>query len=340
MLRGSAAALALVAAAAVPAWLLSGLGAGEPLPARFGAADCRRVALIDARTGWRIGGGEDLALTPDGMTLIVSAHDRLDPARPDGGLYAVPVARLASAQTIEAQPLLDPAARPMRFRPHGIGLSADGRRLALVNRISRDEAVVEIGPLDGAAWHSEAVVRHPRLCRANDLAFEGDGDALFVTIDRADCHNSVRDLAPGARTGSLMRIAGGEARIVREGLRFPNGIAAGTIAETRGRRLLRPDGRTVPLPGAPDNLSVDGDSLIAAVHPSLLSLWFYIQGWSDRAASRILRIGPDGAIEVLLDDPPGAQFSAATVGVMAGGRLIAGSARDAGLLVCGPVDVA
>jgi len=36
-----------------------------------------------------------------------------------------------------------------------------------------------------------------------------------------------------------------------------------------------------------------------------------------------------------MDDPGGALFSAATVAVMAGGRLVAGSVRDAGLMICG-----
>jgi sugar lactone lactonase YvrE len=337
MLGRSAAALALVAAAAVPAWLISG---EAPLPARFAAEDCRRVGLVDAQSGRPIGGGEDLALTPDGAALIVSAHDRRDPARPNGGLYAVPVAELAAepaSATVAATPLLDPAARATPFRPHGISLSRDGRRLAVVNRIRRDDAVVEIGTLDAGGWHGQSVVRDARFCRANDLDFEdgGEGDALLVTIDRADCHNSLLDLAPGARTGSLVRIAGGRVTTVRDGLRFPNGIAAGTVAETRGRRLVRPDGRRLELPGAPDNLSTDGDGLIVAVHPNLLALWLYIRGWTDRAPSRLLRVGPDDTVEVLLDDPAGALYSGATVGVMAGGRLIAGSARDAGLLVCG-----
>lgn len=332
MRRSSAAALALVATASVLLWLLAD---AKPLTARFGPADCRRIALIDAHNGWRIGGGEDLALTSDGATLIVSAHDRLDAARPDGGLYAVPVHELISAETVIAAPLVDPGARSTPFRPHGIGLSPDGERLALVNRVAHDEAVVEIGRLNGSSWRSETVVRDPRLCRANDLVFDSDGDALLVSVDRADCGTSLRDLVPGAHTGSLVRVERGRLRSVRDGLSFPNGIAAGTIAETRGRRLLRPDGRTVSLPGAPDNLSVDGDALIAAVHPDLLSLWFYIRGWADHAASRVLRVGADDVVEMLFDDPSGAQFSAATVGVMAGGRLIAGSARDAGILVCG-----
>jgi arylesterase / paraoxonase len=335
----AAATLVIVAAVEATAWLLAGT---DVLPARFGPEDCRRVALVGPGTGWRIAGGEDLALTPDGETLIVSAHDRRDPGQPDGGLYAVPVRDLAAAgpaAAVVARPLVDPAAREMPFRPHGIALSPDGRRLALVNRVAPREAVVEIGRLDASGWRSEAVVRDPALCRANDLAFEAGGeavgDAILVTIDRADCANSFRDLVPWSRTGSVVRIDGQALATVRSGLAFPNGIAAGTVAETRAGLLLRPDGREVPLPGAPDNLSADGDALVVAVQADLLRLWLHGRGWVGRSPSRVDRVAADDAVETLFDDPTGALFSGATVGLMTGGGLIAGAARDAGLLVCG-----
>jgi hypothetical protein len=333
----AAAALVIVAGVEITSWLLSGTDA---LPARFGPEDCRRVALIDARTGWRISGGEDLALTRGGDEVIVSAHDRHDPARPDGGLYAVPIRDLAAAgpaEAVAARPLVDLAARDAPFRPHGIALSPDGERLALVNRVASREAVVEIGRLNGSGWRPEVVVRDPALCRANDLAFEDEagGDAIAVTIDRADCANSVRDLVPGTRTGSVARIEDGALRTVRTGLGFPNGIAAGGVAETRRDRLLRPDGTAVPLSGSPDNLTADGDALVVAVHTDLMRLWFHARGWVGSAPSRIVRVAADDTVETLFDDPSGALFSGATVGLLAGGGLIAGAARDAGLLVCG-----
>lgn len=304
------------------------------LHARFDTQDCRRVALADSRTGGRIAGAEDIARSPDGAMLIVSAHDRLDPARPDGGLYAVRVDDLVSGTVAVVRPLVDIASRATPFRPHGIALSPDGRRLAVVNRIAERDAVIEIGRLTAWAWRPDTVVRDPRLCRANDLAFDSGG-GLTVAIDRADCAASVRDMLSATPTGSLGRIEGGRFRTVATGLHFPNGIALETVAETRAQRLLRPDGRWVALPGGPDNLAADGDALIVAAHPGLLRLWAYLNGWSDRAPSRILRVTADDRIELLFDDPAGALFSGATAGIMAGGLLVAGSARDSGLLVCG-----
>ena len=44
--------------------------------ARYGADDCRRVALVDAATGAAVRGAEDLALDLEGGRLFVSAYDR------------------------------------------------------------------------------------------------------------------------------------------------------------------------------------------------------------------------------------------------------------------------
>lgn len=348
VVAGAVMAVAVVVAAEVPDWLVA---PAERLHARFGAADCDRVELVDPRTGWLVSGAEDLVLAPDG-TLLVSAHDRADPASPDGGLYAVDPGALSPGATVEARPLLGPReATP--FRPHGLALSPDGRRLALVNRIGEHEAVVMIGALDPDGWSPERQLRDPRLCRANDLDFvpRGEpgadagadpgsdprarsGDTLDITLDRADCTTSVRDLWGG--TGGVLRAGAGPPELVRTGLAFPNGILAGHVAETRGHRLLRPDGPALGLPGAPDNMALAPEGLVVAVHPSLRRVWLYLQGWSAHAPTRILVVDPAGGIEILYDDPEGDRFSAATAAVLAGGRLIAGSVRDAGLLVCGP----
>ena len=146
------------------------------------------------------------------------------------------------------------------FRPHGLALSPDGRRLALVNRIGPDEAVVEIGRLGPDGWTPDRQLRDPRLCRANDLDFAqpggragagraagpsvgpsaATGDTLEITLDRADCKTSLRDLWGG--TGSVLRARGSRLDPVRAGLAFSNGILAGHVAETRANRL-RPPGR-------------------------------------------------------------------------------------------------
>ena len=305
----------------------------QPLAARFAAADCRRVALVDAATGRALRGAEDVVLAPDGDTLVLAAHDRLDPSGPDGALYAVSLWSLGAGATAPARPLLGrpPGAGP--FRPHGIELSPDGTRLAVVNRPTAGEGAIEVGTLGPDGWRPDRVIRDGRLCRANDLAFDppSGAETLRVTLDRADCATSLRDLIGGS--GGIARIEGDRLLVERTGLDFPNGITADWVAETRARRLLGPF--EIPLPGGPDNLVPAGDRLVTALHGNLVRTGLYLAGWLPRLSSRIVAVDTaTGAVEVLFDDPSGALFSGATVGVLAGERLVAGSVRDFGLLFC------
>jgi len=318
----------------------------DRLPARFGAGDCRRVELIDPRTGRAIVGAEDLALAPDGDMLIVSAHDRRDDAMPNGGLYSLGFWEIGGRSRVEVRALDGPRATGAVFRPHGIALSPDGARLAVINRISEDAAVVETGPLDGSGWHPERVFRAERLCRANDMAWSGNG-TLGVTLDRADCQTSISDLLPWSMTGAVGTLGGGTLgggtlgdsglRIDRRDLGFANGLdSGGAVAETRRHRLSWPDGRRLDLPGGPDNLTrTPKGALIVAVHPNLFRLFAAQRGWIAASPSRILRVDPAGkGWEVLFDDPEGRMFSGATVAVVAGGALVIGSATDRGILLC------
>lgn len=332
MIRFAAGALlpALLIAVAI-AWALV---TPARVPARFAPADCRQVGLVDDATGREIVGAEDIVLGPDGDTLILSALDRRDRARPDGGLYAVGLTELgAGPRNVPARPLV--AGHDGPFRPHGIALSPDGGRLAVVNHVSRTIGAIEVGTLDPEGWRPGRRIADPRLCRANDVAFgtaEDGTEVLRVTIDRAHCTVSARDLAGG--TGSLAAIRDGDLEILRSGLDFPNGLAAGWVAETRGERLSRP-GRAIAVPGGPDNLGVSGDRLIAALLPNLMRTWLDLDGGLVRSGSRIVAIDPaTGAIETLYDDPRGEQYSGATVGVLAGDRLVAGSATARGVLYC------
>ena len=331
MIRGVLAFLVPALAVALTAtWVMR---APAPLPARFALEDCRRVDLLDDESGRRIAGVEDLVLAQGGATLILSAQDRLDTTRPEGGLYAVGLFGLGAGQGVRAQPLAAP--REGNFRPHGIAISPDGRRLAVVNHLSDVIGVVEIGPLGPDGWRADRRISDPRLCRANDLDFApaGDGvETLRVTIDRADCGTSIRDLA--GDTGSVALIRGETMSIERTGLDFPNGILGGWVAETRGERLSGADG-IIPLPGGPDNLKPSDGRIITALHPNLVRTGLYIHGWIPRVSSRIVSIDPGtGAVEILFDDPEGEVFSGATVGVLTGDRLIAGSVQDEGLLYC------
>jgi hypothetical protein len=329
----------VVAAALVPVLAVSLAGAWTlsppvALPARFALGDCRQVHLVNAETGRRIAGAEDVVLAPDGATLILSAQDRLDTSPHEGGLYAVSLFALGGDGDVAAEPLLPPREWPEPFRPHGIAISADGQRLAVINHVSEGKGVIEVGTLGPDGWRPERRIADPRFCRANDLDFGADGGAevLRVTLDRADCDTSLRDLAGGS--GSVALIRGEALTIERTGLDFPNGIEGGWVAETRASRLSGPNG-TISLPGGPDNLGLSEGRIVAALHTRLIRTGLYIHGWLPSAGSRIVAADPEtGAVEVLFDDPEGAVFSGATVGVVAGDRLIAGSVRDSGLLYC------
>jgi hypothetical protein len=333
VIRAVAAALVPVLAVSLAGtWTLSPPAA---LPARFALGDCRHVHLVDAETGRRIDGAEDVVLAPDGATLILSAQDRLDTSGSEGGLYAVSLFALGGGGDVAAEPLFAPRGWPEPFRPHGIAISPDGQRLAVINHVADDGGVVEVGTLGPDGWRPDRRIADPRLCRANDLDFDGavqGAELLRVTLDRADCDTSLRDLAGGS--GSVAMIRGEALAIERTGLDFPNGIEAGWVAETRAARLSGPEG-TIPLPGGPDNLGLSEGRIVAALHTRLIRTGLYIRGWLPSSGSRIVAADPEtGTVEVLFDDPEGTVFSGATVGVLAGDRLVAGSVRDSGLLYC------
>lgn len=331
-------------------WLLQPVDPIDPDDVRYTARDCRTVSLFDSETGREIVGIEDIiaeradveeTADTDGLPdrLILSAHDRSDETLPSGGLYVVSVWALDSPTAIEVENIVNLAAREEHFRPHGIALNEDGDRLALVNRPTTGEASVEIGDYDGVEWYITRRLSGARVCRANDLDFVDLGtevEAVQMTLDRAECSASYRDLIPGARTGRVALWEGTNFQIMKDRLSFPNGIDGAYISETRKNRVLRPTGEPIRMPGAPDNISrADDRHIVAALHPSLRRLWLYMNDVAEAAPSRIVRANLLTAeVEVLFDDPQGALFSAATSAVLIGDTLIAGSAHDSGLLVC------
>lgn len=354
---GVLAGLAAAGGAAAALWLH---WPAAPKPARFAHDQCRRVALTDVGTGRPVVGVEDMALARGGA-LWLSAQDRLaaergDGPAPEGGIYRMGLGALSEPGPIA---LARQGLRTPAVHPHG--LDATPHRTAAVLRLYR-AGVAEghaIGLLTrgGSRLIAGAATGRP-LCAANDVAL--GRDRLWVSLDRADCPGmswrervwprpsgrviEVRSpggaAAPGAELGGLVHANG----LVR----LPGAPQRLAVAETRARRIALVDwpeetgegapaiARRLALPGAPDNLSVAADGrIVAAVVPSLLRFALYRFGWRDRAPSRAVAVDPGtGAVEMLYDDPAGALFSGATVALWQGGRLVLGSARDAGLLVC------
>ena len=132
-----------------------------------------------------------------------------------------------------------------------------------------------------------------------------------------------------------------------DGASYANGLARlddGSIAmaATRERALLvlegpgeLKEGRRIALPGGPDNLTMSGDKIVAAVHPSTMRLAAALKLGIGKAPSRVVKVDPaNGFVDLLFDDPSGKTFAGATVAVERDGALILGSATDEGLLVC------
>lgn len=322
----------------------------SPLEARFDADACHRLALTHPETGAPITGIEDIDALPDGR-LILSAYDRLSAERGDGpgpgaGLFLFDPAESLAAEGTAVTPSLIPS--PAGAAPHGIDYE-DGLLGTVYRRHdARGRARISIGIQVLETGRSQtldpALFEGSSLCAANDLVLSASGSAverIGLTLDRQHCdrfalgemlfpedRGRILDIVPGRRTRPIKSTS-------------PNGLLRLgdrlVYAETRKDRLRSSLGELFPLPGSPDNLSAtEAGAIVAAVHPSLIRLGLYRYGWTDHAPSRIVRIPPNDATpEILFDDPAGTLFSGATVAILDEDRLVAGSVRDSGLLICG-----
>lgn len=331
----------------IAALLLAGCSGGPAATPRFGPEDCRLAAVSDRASGAPIAGIEDLALAGD--RLLLSAHDRLAVRRarpgaavPEGGLWSLPLAALA-APAPRAHRILPEGAVAGGLRPHGIAV--EGTRMAVVNRRigpdGRVDPVVLELDLGSARARVAGILRGGGFCALNDVAF-WRGEVL-ATRDRDRCPRSLLgELLVPAASGSLVLLGDAGTRLLADGLAFANGVAVlpdGTIAvaETRGRRVRLSDGRTLAVPGHPDNLTVAADGrLVVGVIPSLWRFGLHLLGWRERAPARVVALDPaSGAVEWLHDDPEGRLLPGITVGLLEDGMLVAGAVRAPGLLLCG-----
>lgn len=307
---------------------LGACAGGDPGEPRFGQQSCWTVPMTNAETGAAVVGAEDIEAW--GGYLWVSAYDRGRNA--EGGLYRIPYTDLGARASLE--PVLQ------GIRPHGIDADAAG-----VNAILRDA--------DGSAYLAAVKTfpsgdKEPTLtrraslpCGANDLV--SVRERITYTVDRGVCRGAFLERAMAKKAGRVEELTGVALakRVAAEGLSLPNGVAAHAdtiwIAEMRARRIVAlGSGRTIPLPGAPDNLNSSGDGIVAALQPSLWRFGLYRYGYAERAPSRIVLVDPETEeIELLFDDPAGKQFPGATTATLLDGRtLIASSVRGDRLLVC------
>ncbi len=350
---------------------------------------CRNVALADRFGTDPIRGVEDLAIDHERGLIYLSAYDRfaLEDAiaaksrtLPRGGLYAAPLSAILDADngtTVTVRELTGAFVGPNDFRTHGIDLYTpplgDQHLAAVVHRYGRADRGEKVSwrRQSGVAFYrvtpagleQTALVFHPELCHANDLAVVGPRTVL-VTRDHGACGSfAAAEDVLGLKRARVMKVTlNGEGKLDRDpvplagGIGFANGIAVDRsrrrviIAATREQALLiydlerllsgdagHPQGR-IALDGAPDNLTLSPDGhLLSGVHPSLLQIGFYRRRWfgETRAPARVLAINLDTAkTRLAYQDSEGARFPAVTVAAGHDEVLVMGSVGAEGLLVC------
>ena len=315
---------------------------------------CRHLAVHDPVDDTPIVGVEDLALDHARQRLFLSTYDRwkLESAVNDKA-YALPQGAIYVASKDENGELkFDRFWSEKNLFPHGIGLSEDGTRLAVVARkyvrevrLWRLETEVVVFDLETPEPVVVQRVNNDELCRANDITIMPSG-RLMVTGDRRSCSGigALIENALGLKTGRIHDISPNNMiRTAFSSIAFANGIASRKeelfVASTRDNKIIHYDNAgfsgSYHLEGGPDNLCLtpDGD-VIAALHRNVFEFGLYRLRWSRKLPhSRIVRIDTQtGKTKVLFEgisNPPGA-----TAAVIWGDRLITGSATEAGLRMC------
>lgn len=351
----------LKAGAALAVMALAACAQEDLGPVRYAGEQCRRLVLIDENTGAHLRGVEDIELDRQMKRLYLSAYDRRAvekavrkraPELPQGGVYAVSLDALfdQAAESVTVAPLVSPGDIAGGLRPHGLSFDAANHELVFINRAyQRMNGKWTMTPrLQRIGANGEVFVggTEDALCTANDVLVTEQ--QVFTSFDHSACgwRAGLEDVFNLKRSG----VASNHRGPVYNEAAFANGLTrtiSGKIvlAATREKALLFMNERSngveaaarVELPGGPDNLSISYDGgVVAAAHPNLMRLGLNRRMGIGKAPSRIVKVDPEtGGVDILFDDPKGALFSAATVGIETQRGLVAGSVTDKGVLVCG-----
>ncbi len=335
--------------------------AEQELPSvQYASEQCRRVALVDAVSGNELRGVEDIEIDRQTGRLFLSAYDRRAVEKaarkrastlPQGGIYSVSIDQLfdANDQSIGVTSMVSPDDIGGGLRPHGLSYDASNDELVFINRTYQriNDRWIETPRLQRIGANGEVFVGtvEDSPCAANDVLVTEQ--QIFTSFDHGACNwrEPLEDVFNLKRSGLTSNHSGA----VFNEAAFANGLTrtqGGNIvlAATRENALLLMAERSngvetisrIDVPGGPDNLSISYDGgVVAATHQNLIRLMFNRKLGLGKAPSRIVKANPEtGAVDVLMDDPSGKLFSAATIAVESKRGLVAGSVTDKGVLVC------
>ena len=279
------------AAALMLAVLLWTVGCGEVTPP---ITTCEASGGLEPICGFQ--NPEDLALLPDGHTLVVSQFGAMDGARPGNlavfdtvGRQLRVVFRGGGEAPVEGWGEADcPGPPDEAFAPHGLDLapSSDGRlQLLVVNHGGREAIeffeVVPAGLDTRIEWRGCAIP--PDDSYLNDVVATPEGGLLTTHMlpKSAETLSILRGSLLGSDTGWIYEWTreGGWKRLPGTDAPFPNGIDLSSDARTifvnvyLGGEVRRIDRRTGEVTGrvavsGPDNMtwSSDGRLLLVASH--------------------------------------------------------------------------
>lgn len=350
---------------------------------------CWAVDIIDDFTGAKVVGAEDLDFDPESGTIFLSAYDRRAVAREinegfvttQGGIYTL---KLSDIHQTGVLPVHD-ISRAYKeagneFRPHGIDYSVwEGeRKIFAINRLyvlKKGEQYmlpnVEKFELSSDGLIHRRTLKENGLCDLMDVA-EMDG-FLMSTNSTFFCEYGFREKTfhPDEKT-----INGGLYPNVTSGNYFPNGLVLWGQNEVAHAATMEKiiivvysplkqgigAAETIPLPGAPDNLTVDKhEYLYFTTFPNLLDYFFYLKGWfgvskhpsaayrmspnkihlqerTERGEYSYLESGNEFHKITLLFKDDGIMISGATTALRAGDYLIMGSGWDDNIAICSGMD--
>ncbi|QLH25595.1 SMP-30/gluconolactonase/LRE family protein [Streptomyces sp. Rer75] len=312
-------------------------GVVEPLPRP-------RIVARDAR------GPEHVALDGAGRILTGTA---------DGAIWRLTLSETAGLARGEV--IAETGGRPLGMVP-----SPDGELLVCDAR----RGLLRVDPRGGTVGVLADEVDGVPLRFCSNVATSADCTLYFtVSSRRYALEDWLSDILEDTGTGRLLRLRpGGEPEVLRDGLRFANGVALApdesfvAVAESGARRIRRhwltgrrtgtDDTLVADLPGYPDNLSRGADGVfwvaLAGPREPAVDALHHASPALRRAAStavrrfrphprptvRVLAIRPDGSVarHLLLRRSP---YRMATSVCEHGSRLVLGSLLERGIAVCG-----
>ncbi len=340
--------------------VVSGCGQQDLPTAQYAGEQCRRVALIDTESGHQLRGVEDIEIDRQTGRLFLSAYDRRAVEKaarkraatlPHGGIYTVSLDQLFNAgeEAVRVTPIVSPDDIGGGLRPHGLSYDASNDELVFINRTYQriNDRWIETPRLQRIGANGEIFVgvAEDSPCAANDVLVTEQ--QIFTSFDHGACNwrEPLEDIFNLKRSGLASNHSGAvfnEAAFANGLTRTQNGDIV--LAATRENALLLMAEQSngvetvsrIELPGGPDNLSISYDGgVVAATHQNLMRLMFNRKLGLGKAPSRIVKANPTtGTVDILMDDPSGALFSAATIAVESKRGLVAGSVTDHGVLVC------